>query len=88
MHMLRMVIGGLIALGIFLLAARMLGRTASDGARIFILPWLVASVVNLLVGVYWANYSWSTEAAVLVVVFGVPAAAAWYLSRWLNNRVA
>jgi hypothetical protein len=48
---------------------------------VFILPWLVASVVNMLVGIYWAGYTFSAEAPVLAVVFGVPAAAAWYVAR-------
>jgi hypothetical protein len=86
MHTLRMVAGGLVALGIFMLAARLLGRSAGDGARIFILPWLAAAVINMLIGVYWAGIAWSVELPVLAAVFGVPAAVAWYLSRWLRNR--
>jgi hypothetical protein len=86
MHTLKMVVGGLAALGIFMLAAVLLGRKAADGARIFILPWLAASIINLVIGVYWANVPMSTEMPVLAVVFGVPAAAAWFLSRWLRNR--
>jgi hypothetical protein len=86
MHTLKMVTGGLAALGIFMLAAALLGRKAADGARIFILPWLAASIINMAIGVYWAGVSLSTEIPVLAVVFGVPAAAAWFLSRWLRNR--
>lgn len=88
MHTLRMVVGGLAALGVFILAAKLLGRSAADGARTFILPWLAASVINMLIGVYWASVPLSTEIPVLLVVFGVPAAIAWYLSRWLRNRAA
>ena len=88
MHTLRMVVGGLAALGVFILAAKLLGRSAADGARIFILPWLAASVINMVIGVYWASVPLSTEIPVLAVVFGVPAAIAWYLSRWLRNRAA
>lgn len=80
MHTLQMVIGGFAALGIFMLAAMMLGRGAATGARLFILPWLVASLVNLMIGWRWANVPLTTEIAVLVVVFGIPAAAAW--RRW------
>jgi hypothetical protein len=83
-----MVVGGLAALGVFILAAKLLGRSAADGARIFILPWLAASVINMLIGVYWASVALNTEIPVLAVVFGVPAAIAWYLSRWLRNRAA
>src|SRR5438046_2744192 len=48
MHTLTWVVGGLVALGIFVLAAVMLGRRVADGARVFIWPWLAASVVNML----------------------------------------
>jgi hypothetical protein len=81
-----MVVGGLIALGIFMLAARLLGRKMADGARIFLVPWLVVSIVNFVVGVYWAGEPKTIELLVLAVVFGVPAAAAWYLASWLRNR--
>jgi hypothetical protein len=86
MHTLRMVVGGLAALGIFILAATLLGRRAADGARIFILPWLAAAVINIVIGVYWAGVPIQTELPVLAVVFGVPAAVAWYLARWLRAR--
>jgi hypothetical protein len=79
MHTLMWVVGGLVALGIFVLAAVLLGRSMADGARVFIWPWLAASVVNMLLGVYWASVSSSIEIPVLVVVFGVPAVLAWYV---------
>jgi len=41
-----------------------------------------------LIGVYWASVPLNTEIPVLLVVFGVPAAIAWYLARWLRNRAA
>ena len=88
MHTLRMVVGGLAALGVFILAAKLLGRSAADGARIFILPWLAASIINMVIGVYWASVPLATEIPVLLVVFGVPAAIAWSLARWLRNRAA
>jgi hypothetical protein len=81
MHTLTMVVGGLVALGIFVLAAVLLGRRAADGARVFILPWLVVALVNMAVGVYWANIPVSAELPILVVVFAIPAGAAWYLAR-------
>jgi hypothetical membrane protein len=81
MHTLMMVVGGLVALGVFVLAAVLLGRRVADGARVFVWPWLAASVVNMLIGVYWANIPFSVELPVLVVVFGVPAAAAWFTAR-------
>ena len=59
MHTLTMVVGGLVALGIFVLAAVLLKRGVADGARVFVWPWLAASLINMLVGVYWANLPYS-----------------------------
>ena len=84
MHTLRMTIIGLVLLGLFVLAARLWNRSQgrhTDGAWIFIWIWLAIALANLLVGVYVAGIPLLTELLVLVVVFGVPAAAAWYLSR-------
>jgi hypothetical protein len=81
MHTLMLVVGGLVALGIFVLAAVLLGKSVADGARIFVWPWLAASVVNMLLGLYWANIPFSVELPVLVVVFGVPAAVAWFVAK-------
>ncbi|KAB2917914.1 MAG: hypothetical protein F9K29_08760 [Hyphomicrobiaceae bacterium] len=81
MHTLIMVVSGLIGLGLFVLAATLLNKGAADGARYFILPWLVVSLVNLYIGVTQAGVPFAAEAAVLIVVFGVPAALAWHLSR-------
>lgn len=81
MHTLTWVAGGIVALGIFVLAAVLLGRRVADGAHVFIWPWLAASVVNMLIGVYWASVPYSVEIPVLVVVFGVPAAVAWYVAK-------
>jgi len=81
MHTLILVVGGLVALGIFVLAAVLLGRTVADGARIFVWPWLAVSLINMFLGVYWANIPYSAEIPILVVVFGVPAAVAWLVAR-------
>jgi hypothetical protein len=81
MHTVMMVVGGLVALGIFILAAVLLGRRIGDGARVFIWPWLAASLVNMAIGVYWARIPMSAEVPVLIVVFGIPAGAAWLVAR-------
>jgi hypothetical membrane protein len=87
MHTLMWVVGGLVALGVFVLAAVLLGRRIADGARVFIWPWLAASVVNMLIGMYWANVPFSVELPVLVVVFGAPAAVAWFVARRFRTAV-
>ncbi len=81
MHTLMMVSSGLVVLGIFILAAVLLGRGIAAGARVFIWPWLVAALVNMAIGVYWARIPASAEIAVLIVVFGIPAGAAWLVAR-------
>ena len=81
MHMLMLVVGGLVALGVFVLAAVLLGRSVADGARVFIWPWLAASLINMLIGVYWASIPFSIEIPVLAVVFGVPAVVAWLVAK-------
>jgi len=81
MHTLMWIVGGLVALGIFILAAVLLGKSVAEGARAFVWPWLAASVVNMLLGIYWANIPFSVELPVLVVVFGVPAAVAWLVAK-------
>jgi len=85
MHTLRLTLIGLILLSVFVFVAAQInqrkGRTAVNGARLFILVWLVVSTLNFCVGVFVANYSVTTELAVHGVVFGLPAGVAWYLSR-------
>jgi hypothetical protein len=88
MHVVMMIAGGLLALGVFILAAVLLGRTMADGARVFVWPWLAVSIINMLVGVYWAGYPYSVEVPVLVLVFGVPAGAAWLVARRFRTTAA
>ena len=85
MHTLRITVIGLILLSLFVFVAAQTNqrktRPAINGAYLFIRVWLAASVVNFCVGVFVAGYSVLTELAVHVVVFGVPAGVAWFLSR-------
>jgi hypothetical protein len=46
------------------------------GARSFLPLWLIASAVNMWIGVSRAGYSVREEAPIFLVVFAVPAAAA------------
>ena len=91
MHTLRMTVMGLLLLGLFVLGAWLWNRSQAkrvDGAWIFIWLWLAIALVNLLVGVFVAGIPLLTEILVLLVVFGVPAATAWYLSRRFGSGVA
>jgi hypothetical protein len=84
MHTLAMTTAGLVLLLVFHYGAKVLNRgraRALDGAFIFIWVWLLVSAVNFTLGVLVANIPVLTEIAVHLVVFGLPAAVAWYLSR-------
>ena len=73
MHTLRMTILGFVVLAIFFLGARLLNRGEGkpvDGAWIFIWVWLVAAVINMLVGVFAAGISLVIEIPVLAVASG------------------
>ena len=84
MHTVMVVGGGLVALAVFVLGAVVLGKPAAAGARFFILPWLVVSLVNLYVGTTH-GHSVVGELPFLAVVFGVPALAAFAVMRWWNS---
>jgi len=85
-----MVIGtGIVALLVFLAVARWLGRgdtgAMRQAAALFIPIWLIASSINMWIGVSRAGYTVMQELPILVPVFGIPAAIAglviWYLRR-------
>ena len=90
MHTLRLTVMGLILLSVFVFVAAQLnnrkGSKTVDGALWFLSVWLVVSVLNFCVGVFVAGYSVLTETAVHVIVFGLPAGVAWYLSRRLRAK--
>ena len=83
MHIIILVAIGLLILAAFLLVGRLISRGEHkvDGTRPFIWVWLIASIANGAVGVLQAGIPLLNEAAALIPIFGVPAAAAWYLSR-------
>ncbi len=89
-HTLKVIAGGLLLLGLFVLAARFVHAASpvagmAAAARWFIPVWLVAAGINMWIGVAKAGYSVAEEAPIFLVVFAVPAAVAilvaWSLSR-------
>jgi hypothetical protein len=89
-HTIKVIAGGLVLLGVFVLAGRLLSSGAPlagmlTAARWFIPVWLIAAGVNLWNGVAKAGYSVAEEAPIFLLVFAVPAAVAglilWRLSR-------
>lgn len=88
MHMLLVIVGGIVLLGLFLLFGKLWGSDAAGlalAARAFVPVWLAVAIANLWVGVQHAGYGLREELPILLVVFAVPAAVAaallWHLSR-------
>jgi hypothetical protein len=82
MHTLQMTLAGLALLGLFVGAAKLMTRpswTIDRATSIFIPLWLAIAVGNMVIGMVTAGVPFMTELLVLVVVFGVPAAAAWFI---------
>lgn len=88
MHMLMVIAGGVVLLGLFLLFGKLWGSDAASialAAKVFIPVWLLVSIANLWVGVTHAGYSVREELPILLVVFLVPTAVAalalWWVAR-------
>ncbi|MCD1262124.1 MULTISPECIES: hypothetical protein [Shinella] len=88
MHMLLVIAGGVILLGVFALFGKLWGADVAGiaaGARLFIPVWLVVAITNMWVGVTKAGYTVAQELPILAVVFIVPAilaaALAWQLAK-------
>ena len=81
MHTVMVVGGGLVALALFVVVGTLLGYPATTGARFFMPAWLIAALVNLYLGTTH-GYSVAGELPFFVIVFGVPAIAAYALMRW------
>lgn len=79
MHMLMVIGGGIVLLGVFLLFGKLWGGDAAGialAAKIFVPVWLFVAIANLWVGVSHAGYSVREEFPILLIVFLVPAAMA------------
>ena len=88
MHVVMVIAGGIILLGVFLLFGKLWGGDAigsATAAKFFIPIWLAVAIVNLWVGVSKAGYTLREELPILLIVFALPAAAAavaaWQFSR-------
>ena len=83
MHIVITVAFGLVALAVFVVAATLLNRNgwAVDGAYAFIWVWLASALLNGAVGTFHVGIPLLNELAAFIPIFGIPAGAAWYLSR-------
>jgi hypothetical protein len=77
MHTLKVIFGGILLLGVCLLLGRWIGGAApkvvATAIKYFLAIWLVATLINMWVGVSKAGYSIKDEAPVALLVFAVPA---------------
>jgi hypothetical protein len=89
MHTIKVIAGGFLLLGAFLLLGRWMGGGTSSAlataAICFVPVWLVVAGVNLWVGVSRAGYPLADEVPYFIVVFAVPAAAAGVLWWWFSK---
>ncbi|WP_295568942.1 hypothetical protein [uncultured Stenotrophomonas sp.] len=88
MHVLLVIGGGVLLLGVFLLFGRLwsVGNSLMPAAMLaFIATWLLVAVANMWVGVSRAGYAVREELPILLLVFAVPALLAgllyWRLAR-------
>lgn len=88
MHMLMVIVGGIVLLGVFCLFGRLWGADISGvsvAAKCFIPVWFLVAVVNMWIGVARAGYTVMEELPILGLVFAVPAVVAfvviWQLAR-------
>ena len=77
MHTLKIIAGGFLLLGIFLLAGRYLARVSTaTAAKGFIPVWFLLAGVNMWVGVARDGYSGGDEAPIFLLNFLAVAAVA------------
>jgi lipopolysaccharide export LptBFGC system permease protein LptF len=88
MRSIMIIAGGLLLLGAFVLVGRLLGggatRSMVTAVQVFLPVWLVASLVNMWIGVSRAGYSVAEELPIFLAIFLIPGIAAaliwWKLS--------
>ena len=79
MHILLVIIGGTVLLGVFCLFGRLWGVDMSalvPAAKAFIPVWFIIAAVNMTIGVARAGYTVMDELPILVLNFAVPAVIA------------
>lgn len=90
MHTVKVIGAGFALLGLLLVLAPRLTasgtRPIAFAVKAFLPLWLVASLVNMAIGINRAGYTASQEAPILLVVFGVPALSAWLIGRFFGRR--
>jgi hypothetical protein len=87
MHVVMVILGGFLLLGIFVLFGWLWGASVvgmATASKAFVPIWLLMAGMNMWVGIHFAGYSARTEFPIFLLVFAVPAIAAgiaiWRLS--------
>lgn len=89
MHVILVIVGGLVLLGVSALFGWLWGGSAAGmalAAKVFVPAWLLISCANMWVGVHHAGYSVREELPILLLVFALPAIAAGVAVWWLSPR--
>jgi len=89
MHILLVIVGGVVLLGVFALFGRLWGGDAAGaamGARASVPVWLIVALVNMWAGIAKAGYTVAQELPILFVVFIVPAEIAAFTARQLAKH--
>jgi len=77
------IVGGLVLLGLFVLAGRLLGggntQSMMTAVKLFLPVWLVAALINMWIGVSRAGYSVAEELPIFLAIFLIPGFAAAFL---------
>ena len=88
MHVLLVIVGGIVLLGVFVLFGWLWGASAAGmalAAKLFVPAWAVVALVNMWVGVAHAGYTVRQEFPILLGVFAVPAVLAALAVWWLGK---
>jgi hypothetical protein len=82
------IVGGLLLLGVFVFAGRLLGggtpQSMVTATKLFLPVWLVAALVNMWIGVSRAGYSVAEELPIFLAIFLIPGIAAAFI--WCRRR--
>lgn len=89
MHTVKVIVGGLLLLAVFLLIGRWIAGSGSsamaNAAKYFVPFWLACALVNMWFGVNRAGYSVGEETPIFIIIFAVPTVIAlalwWRLSQ-------
>jgi hypothetical protein len=80
MRTMMIILGGFVLLGLSVLAGRLIGGAGTQpmvtAAKLFIVIWLVAALLNMWMGVTSAGYSVAEELPIFLLIFALPAAGA------------